>query len=199
MEAAMIVSRFNPRIPRGSRKLLLLLLCALIPAGCGDSTTQPPAGASPCTIPAGHTGAELYLTSIAASVKVGDVFRVAVILHGVPDPFGVAFELMYPSARVHITGSSLCSESVFGKGNVIPLWQDEPASNQGSYAVTRERGSQSGSASDNVVCYFTCTATAAGTATFSFGGTLEVRKSDGSLVDEFASLQKTPLEVTITQ
>ena len=176
------------------------ILCAVVVAGCGGSTTQPtPTPASACNIPTGHTGVELYLTSTATSVKVGQDFQVAVFLHGVPDPFGVAFEVMYPSSRVHITGYSSCSESAFGKGGVIPLWQDEPDSNRGSYAVTRERGSQPVSASDNVVCTFTCRATAAGAAVFSFDGMVEVRKSDGSLIDQFASLRKTPVTVSITQ
>jgi hypothetical protein len=122
-----------------------------------------------------------------------------VILHGVRDPFGVAFEVTYPADRVRITGTTGCSASVFGRGGVIPLWQDEPGLNIGSYAVTRERGAPPDSASDNVVCCLICRGTAAGAAVFSFGGTVEVRNSAGNLVDQFASLQRTPVTVSITQ
>jgi hypothetical protein len=195
MKSRHVPARWLPRLA----PMAAAMVCAALLAGCGDTATQPPPPASPCDIPAGHTGAELYLASTAASVRVGQEFQVAVVLHGVRDPFGVAFEITYPASRVRITGTTGCSASVFGRGGVIPLWQDEPGINLGSYAVTRERAAPPDSASDNVVCCLTCRATAAGAAVFSFGGRVEVRNRDGNLVDQFASLQRTPVTVSVTQ
>jgi hypothetical protein len=171
---------------RISACLVTLLFVATIMSGCKkeSSPVAPATGEFPES-----TKFCVTLYSPSQSVAVGGTFEIRVVLYNVSSVFGAAMEIGYPGANVEITQVSGGS-TFFPSNSSLTVAKIEPDSNRVSVAIAYQNaGTVLSSSGSGILFRLTCKAKASGTHTFTINGkTLEIRRPDGTLINNFSSL-----------
>ena len=182
-----------------TKLFLLFMSLSILTIGCKKDEEQiinPPAQED-WTFPANSTKFSVTLYCEKQIVRVGETFDVKVILYNIPDVFGTALEVSYTSSTASIA-QQLMGPHFTPSSSVLAVSRIEAAKNAASYGITYQNGSNRISSGSGVVVKFKCTATTSGNAQFTVNRQkLEIRKADGSLINNFASLQVENLTIVV--
>lgn len=176
-----------------------LIVCISLIAGCGgsDDVIPPPGSSEDWGFPANATKFAISLYSDKSTVSVGESFDVKMVLYNIPNVFGSAVEVGYPGDKVSIT-QTLAGPHFSPQVWTIAISRVDSLQNRASYGVTYIAGSNRTSSGSGAVMKFRCTAKASGAVQFSINpGILEIRKADGSLINNFPGLQIEGLTITV--
>jgi hypothetical protein len=173
------------------RAFLWLAVLALVLGGCkkDDNGVAPTPTPTPedFTFPADSLKFAITTYTANDTITAGASFDVKVILYNVSSAFGSSVEMSYPDANVEVL--QVVVGPYFG-GDLVTVSKIEPTLNRVSCGVSLRSGASVSSANKSAVVFkLKCRARLAGTASLVINPSkLEVRKSDGSFVTNFASM-----------
>jgi hypothetical protein len=178
---------------------LLIVIGIILITGCKkDSVSPPPVAEEDYSFPA-NTKFAVTLYSNQTSYKVGDNFDVKLVFYNLQDVFGAAVELSYDSSFIHITDSSkILIGPYFNTGDSTLTFRKVEQIGRASIGISYVKGSGLVSNGSGTVMKLKCNARKNGSTTFSINGSkLEIRKSDGSFINNFNGLLKENLTINI--
>ena len=178
---------------------LLAVIGMILITGCKKDSVSPPSVAEEdYSFPASAKFA-VTLYSNQTNYKVGDNFDVKLVFYNLQDVFGAAVELSFDSSFIQITDSTKMLIGTFFKtGDSTLTFRKVEQIGRASIAISYTKGSSLVSNGSGTVMKLKCYARKIGSTTFSINGSkLEIRKSDGSLINNFNGLQKENLTISI--
>lgn len=178
---------------------LLTVIGIILIAGCKkDSVSPPPVAEEDYSFPA-STKFAVTLYSNQTNYKVGDNFDVKLVSYNLQDVFGAAVELSYDSSFIQIPDScKMLIGPYFKTGDSTLTFRKIEQLGRASLAISYIKGSGLVSSGSGVVMKIKCKAQKIGSTTFSINGSkLEIRKWDGSFINNFNGLQKENLTINI--
>ena len=183
-----------------TRAFVFVSVLALLLMGCkkDDEGTTPPVAAEDWTFPTDTVKFAVTVNSPKATVAVGEAFDVKVILYNVSNAFGFSMEMAYASDKVEVL--EVTQGPHFAPvGDLLTIKKIDAAMNAVSYGVTFKAGTTTtGKSGSGVVFKLKCRARVAGSAAFTIApGKLEIRKADGSFINNFNTIAKENLTLQI--
>jgi len=178
---------------------LLAVIGMILITGCKKDSVSPPSVAEEdYSFPASAKFA-VTLYSNQTNYKVGDNFDVKIVFYNLQDVFGAAVEFLFDSSFIQITDSSkILLGPYFKTGDSTLSLRNVEQSGRASIAISYIKGSGLTSSGSGVVVKLRCKARKNGSTTFSINGNkLEIRKSDGSYINNFSGLLKENFTVSI--
>jgi hypothetical protein len=178
---------------------LLTVIGIILITGCKKDSVSPlPVAQEDYSFPV-STKFAVTLYSNQTNYKVGDNFDVKLVFYNLQDVFGAAVELSFDSSFIQITDSS---KILFGPyfiiGDSTLSFRKVEQIGRASIGISYTKGSGLVSNGSDAVIKLKCKARKNGSTTFSINGSkLEIRKSDGSFVNNFNGLQKENLTINI--
>ncbi len=178
------------------KRFLFLLVIGLTLGSCkkDDGGTTPPPTPDPEFPASTKFAATLYAPT--TSVANGASFEIRFVLYNVSEAFGAAAEITYSSDKAVIDSSII--GSAFGPSDQIISLRGPVNTTTYAYGVTYRAGSGRSLTGSGVIVKLRCRAIATGAATFTITSTkLQIKKSDGSPINNFGSILIEPVTVTI--
>ena len=175
--------------------ILLVIISFFI--GCKESIVDPPIFREDWKFPPDSSKFAITLYTEKDTIPMGSDFDVKIIFYNIPKVFGTAFEILYPNNITKI------NEQVIGPHfkselSYLSIALVDSADNTMSFGITYPAGLDSSSSGSGVVMKLKCKAKTKGVAQFTINRSkLEIKKSNGSMIDNFNSLDVENLKVVI--
>ncbi len=166
-----------------------------------DPVTPPPPPAEDFTFPADTSFAVRLITS-STTVSSGSNFDVKLVFYNMQSVFGSAVEILYDKNLIEITDQTkMLMGPYFQTGDtskVLILKKVEQGFGRASIGISYVKNSGLVSGGSGVVIKLKSRAIAPGSAWFKINKSkLEIKKSDGSYINNFVNLKIDSLRVTI--
>ncbi len=179
---------------------LLSLSFAFVSCKKDDGGSTPPTActsADDFSFPANATKFSVTLYSDCQTVTNGQEFSLKLVLYNVADLFGSATEIILPTDKVDIV-SAAAGSAFQPSTDVILVGGLVTGTNIYAYGATYKAGVASRTNGSAVVVKLRLRARATGTAVFTINpARLELKKSDGTPINNFGTLQVENVSITI--
>lgn len=176
--------------------LAVVILMSLF-IGCQDEGPIQPTTEENWKYPSDSAKFSITLYTENDTVKAGSEFDVKVIFYNIPNVFGAAFEIGYASDKIDVSKYLQGPHFISSFNNIAKGWID-PIEKMVSFGITYAAGSNMTSSGSGIVMKLKCKAKTSGVAEFIINKQrLEIKKSDGSFINNFNNLTIENLKVVI--
>lgn len=183
-----------------ARAIIIFITVSLfLTTGCKKDPVSPPPPdqVEDFSYPA-STKFAATLYSNQTNYLVGENFDVKLVFYNLQDVFGAAAEISFDSSYIEISDSSkILRGPYFKTGDSTLYLRKVEQIGRASIGISYIKGSGLVASSSGVVIKLRCKAKKIGSTTFSLNSSkLEIRKSDGSFINNFSSLLKEDFAVS---